>query len=449
MMRRTYVENEPASYSSDEDDKLIPGWSQTGDNQIVYLGLLVALILGLSWGCSNVLGNNDTIDDVAGQLGVGEIDLSDVENDYGIRAERSGDSTAVLRGTVASQALKNRAGRDALAIDGIRRVDNRLRIASAGATDSTVPALEVGDLQGAMDLFSVTGTIDGEQAILTGFVGTAAESATAEVAALRVQGITTVSNRLVILEPLAEAALTSAGARDVDPTSADGRTITAVGYVDNEDQRAAALAALSAVDGVTGSIRDELIVLDADVLASLGGVGANGLSVTVVDGIATLRGEVPDEATRAGAIEAAMVPGIVEVIDELTLPAEPEPEPEPEGTDTRDGLNALFEANPIQFNSGSAVIKEESFAILDQALELLAETDVALEIQGYTDKTGDVASNQTLSEERAQAVLDYLVANGASGDQLTSNGYGPTEEFGAGDSSEALAANRRVRFELA
>ncbi len=449
-MRLTYVENEPGNYSFDEDDKLLPGWSQSGDNQIIYLGLLVALIIGLSWGCSGALSGNDAIDDIAETAGIGNIDLSDVERDYGIRARLSGDSTAVLTGTVATQALKDQAEDDALDVDGITKVDNRLRIAD-GEDDEEEVAIEVGDLQGAVNKFGITGTVDGDQAILTGFVGTAQESASAEVEALRVEGINSVSNLLVILEPLAESALESAGAREVEPTSADGTQITASGYVDDEAQRAAAIAAVAGIDGVSGSVIDELVVLDADVLASLDGVGVSGVSVTVVDGVATLTGEVPDEATRAAAIDAAMVPGIVEVIDQMTLPAEPEPEPEPEpeGTDTRDELNALFEANPIQFNTGSAEIKAESFAILDQAVELLANTDAALEVQGYTDKTGNAASNQTLSEQRAEAVLTYLVANGASSGQLTSNGYGPTEQFGAGDSPEALAANRRVRFELA
>lgn len=413
-MRLSSVENEPGhvpGHPVDEDDKLLPSWSQSGDNQIIYLGLLVALILGLSWGCSNVVGGNDTVNDLASSFGINSEDQS-------------------------TGAIENITG-----------VDNSAQIQNQTPT-TTAAALEVGDLQGAMDEFSVTGTVDGEQAILTGFVGTAQVSAAAEVAASRVPGITTVSNRLVILEPLAEAALESAGVRDVGATRADGTRLTAAGFVDDEAQRVAALAAVAGVDGVSGSVIDELVVLDADILRSLDGVGVSGVSVTVVDGVATLTGEVPDEATRGSAIDAAMVPGIVDVVDEMTLPAEPEPEPEPEGTDTRDELNALFEANPIQFNSGSAEIKNESFPILDQAVELLSNTEAAFEIQGYTDITGNASANQTLSELRAQAVLDYLVANGSSGDQLTSNGYGPTEEFGEGDSPDALAANRRVRFEL-
>ena len=410
-MRLTYVENEPNAAASRDDDKLIPEWSQSGDNQIIYLGLLIVLIMAFSWGCSKVTGGDDLTDSVAGQFGFG-VDTDSASSDFS-------DPFAAAVPTTAVQA-----------------------------TETT---LAVGDLQGAMDEFTVTGTVDGDRAILTGYVGSAPESAAAEVAATKVPGINSVDNRLVIIEPLAEAALEAAGAREVQNTSATGTRVTAVGYVDNEAQRVAALAAVSGVDGVSGAVGDELIVLDGDIQAGLDAAGVGGIDVSVVDGVVTLSGEVPDEAARSAALNAAAVPGVAEVIDQLTIPAAPEPtEPaEPEGADTRDQLNALFEANPIQFNSGSANIKAESFTILDQAVELLTNTDAKLEVQGYTDTTGNPAYNQQLSDDRAAAVRDYLISEGIDSDQLTARGYGPTDEFGAGDTAEALAQNRRVRFELA
>lgn len=440
------MENDPRTGASDDDDKLIPEWSQSGENQIIYLGLLVALILALIWGGANLFSGDDVVEEVSNQFSLsGTVDLSAVERAYGIDARLNG-TTATLRGTVGSQQLKDSAGAAALAVSGVSKVNNRLRI-DTETPATTVAALEAGDLQGAMDQFGVTGTIDGERAILTGYVGTANESATAEVAALRVAGITTVANRIVILEPLVEEALLTAGAREVEPTTVVGTRVTAVGYVDDDQDRAAAVAAAAAVDGVSGSIIDELVVLDADVVASLTAVRVDNAAVTVADGVATLRGEVADTAERSAALSAARVPGIVDVVDELSIAASPEPL-EPEGSDTRDQLNELFEANPIQFASGSAEIQAVSFPTLDQAVELLTETDAALEVQGYTDKTGNAAANLRLSQDRADAVLTYLVSKGIGSGQLTAQGYGPTEEFAAGDSAEALAANRRVRFEL-
>ena len=407
-MRLTYVENEPNAAASRDDDKLIPEWSQSSDNQIVFLGLLVVLIMAFAWGCSKVTGGDDLADSVAGRFGL----AADSDTSF---QDLSDPFTAAVPTTATAQ--------------------------------TTETTLAVGDLQGAMDQFGLTGTIDGDRAILTGYVGSSAESASAEVAATKVPGINSVDNRLVIIEPLAEAALESAGARDVQNTSATGTQVTAVGYVDNEAQRVAALAAVSGVDGVSGAVGDELIVLDADISAGLDAVGLAGIDASVVSGVVTLSGEVPDEAARAAALNAADVPGVVEVIDQMTVPAPPEPT-EPEGTDTRDDLNALFEANPIQFNTGSADIKSESFSILDQAVELLNNTEAKLEVQGYTDKTGNAASNQRLSDDRAAAVRDYLISKGIGSGQLSARGYGPTEDFGAGDTPEALAQNRRVRFEL-
>jgi outer membrane protein OmpA-like peptidoglycan-associated protein len=404
----TYVENKPSAAASRDDDKLIPEWSQSGDNQILLLGLLVVLIMAFSWGCSKVTGGDDLADSVVGQFG---LEVGD--------GSASPDSADPFSAAVPKTSVQ--------------------------ATETT---LAVGDLQGAMDEFSLTGTIDGDRAILTGYVGSAAESAAAEVAATKVPGINSVDNRLVIIEPLAQAALEAAGAREVQNTSASGTRVTAVGYVDNEAQRVAALAAVSGVDGVSGAVGDELIVLDGDIQAGLDAAGSGGIDLSVVDGVVILSGEVPDEAARTAALNAAAVPGVVEVIDQLTIPAPPEPTA-PDGTDTRDQLNALFEANPIQFNTGSADIKAESFTILDQAVELLTNTNAELQVQGYTDTTGNPANNQQLSEDRAAAVRDYLISKGIGSDQLTARGYGPTDEFGAGDTAGALAQNRRVRFELA
>lgn len=397
------MENETDSGPTRDDEKLFGEWSQSADHQVVLMGLGVLLILVLVWGGSRLL-DSGPLADAADNL---RISLDSDKSDPGPEQALSDFEAAIPQTTLAPE-----------------------------------PEIEVGDLAGAMSEFGVTGIADGDLAILTGYVATAADSAAAEAAATRVPGINTVNNKLVILEPLVKDALANAGVSEFDETTVLGTTPTVRGYVDDEPHRGRALLAVAGVNGVTGTVVDELIALDADVLDAITASGVEQASVSVTERVATVSGQVADEASRDQALDAALVFGISEVIDDLTIAGPVQP-PAPEGSDTRDKLNALFEANPIQFNSGSAVIKQESFEILDQAVELLSETDASFEVQGYTDTTGSAASNQRLSEGRAEAVVDYLVSKGVASAKLEAKGYGPTEQFGSD-----LAANRRVRFEL-
>ena len=63
--------------------------------------------------------------------------------------------------------------------------------------------------------------------------------------------------------------------------------------------------------------------------------------------------------------------------------------------------------------------------VLNQAIEALSDfPDESVELVGHADSIGDRASNQRLSERRAQAVTDYLVANGIGVSRLTWSGQG-------------------------
>ena len=67
----------------------------------------------------------------------------------------------------------------------------------------------------------------------------------------------------------------------------------------------------------------------------------------------------------------------------------------------------------IRFESGRATIDPDSAGLLDRLIEIAMRCPTAdIEIAGHTDADGEDASNQTLSEKRAQAVLDYLVKAG-------------------------------------
>ena len=66
------------------------------------------------------------------------------------------------------------------------------------------------------------------------------------------------------------------------------------------------------------------------------------------------------------------------------------------------------------------------------------------DVNGYTDASGNPATNRALSQKRAQSVVDFLVSNGANRGQLAAHGYGSDKLLDS--SNPASPANRRVEF---
>jgi OOP family OmpA-OmpF porin len=213
--------------------------------------------------------------------------------------------------------------------------------------------------------------------------------------------------------------------------SLDGTAVTLTGFVADATEEAEAVEAAAAVDGVE-QVTSELVLLEPAVAAVL---ADQGVVVATVDGVGTeitVRGTLQSELDRDPTLAAAAaVDGVTSIIDQLQV-------------SVADELNAL---PPSPFATGSATILAEGQSIVDEAAALIAAAgDATFEVQGYTDITGDDATNQQLSEDRAAAVVDALIAAGVDSGALTAVGYGETEQFAAGDSPEALAANRVVRF---
>jgi OmpA-OmpF porin, OOP family len=107
----------------------------------------------------------------------------------------------------------------------------------------------------------------------------------------------------------------------------------------------------------------------------------------------------------------------------------------------------LLAKGRIQFESGRAAIDPDSAGLLDRLIETaLRCPNTNIEIAGHTDGDGDAASNQALSEKRAQAVTDYLVKAGLAAERFTATGYGSTQPVAGNDSDEGKAQNRRIDF---
>ncbi|HEX2689991.1 MAG TPA: OmpA family protein [Kofleriaceae bacterium] len=105
---------------------------------------------------------------------------------------------------------------------------------------------------------------------------------------------------------------------------------------------------------------------------------------------------------------------------------------------------------PINFEYDKAVIKNDSYHILDAVVATMnGYPDIALiEVQGHTDERGDDAYNLDLSERRAAAVMEYLIAHGIAANRLISHGYGETQPIDKHHNEAAWIKNRRVDFVL-
>ena len=110
-------------------------------------------------------------------------------------------------------------------------------------------------------------------------------------------------------------------------------------------------------------------------------------------------------------------------------------------------FSELLAKGNIRFESGRADILADSAGLLDGLIETALRCPAAnIEIAGHTDADGDDASNQMLSEKRAQAVADYLVRAGLPADRFKAVGYGSTQPVAANDTDEGKAQNRRIEF---
>lgn len=110
-------------------------------------------------------------------------------------------------------------------------------------------------------------------------------------------------------------------------------------------------------------------------------------------------------------------------------------------------LAEAYRMKDVHFGFDSAELTSKSRSSLDDALEILKRHgDLAVEIAGHTDAVGTEGYNQSLSERRARAVRDYLVANGIAAGRLTARGYGESEPIADNDSEAGRAMNRRVEL---
>jgi outer membrane protein OmpA-like peptidoglycan-associated protein len=115
---------------------------------------------------------------------------------------------------------------------------------------------------------------------------------------------------------------------------------------------------------------------------------------------------------------------------------------------TRDSARGLIVSmSDVLFDTGKYSLKPGAREKLAKVAGiLLAYPSLNIEVGGYTDNIGGDAMNQTLSENRANSVRDYLVQEGVASNSVSSKGFGNTLPVSSNDSSAGRQQNRRVEL---
>jgi outer membrane protein OmpA-like peptidoglycan-associated protein len=246
-------------------------------------------------------------------------------------------------------------------------------------------------------------------------------------------------------------------AKDAFPIEAaaslDGKKVALKGVISSDTQRSALVTALKTVYGDDNVIDDLSIVgpsspaQDARVIAfgnllKLSATTMSGATARVSDSELSIKGTAYTEGAKND-MDAFMAEA--DGTSTLTVAAATSV------AEVQENLADILARSGIQFDTNSAVIKTDSFPILDNAVasitrEFAAFPTITIEVAGHTDNVGGDPANQQLSQSRSQAVLDYLASKGVDAKRLTAKGYGATKPIADNNTEIARATNRRIEL---
>jgi outer membrane protein OmpA-like peptidoglycan-associated protein len=108
-----------------------------------------------------------------------------------------------------------------------------------------------------------------------------------------------------------------------------------------------------------------------------------------------------------------------------------------------------FVLDDVNFETGKADLKPESFPVLDELVAFLnRKDDERIEIGGHTDNVGKPAANITLSMDRAKSVMAYIISKGIDANRLTAKGYGSLVPVESNATAAGRAINRRTEVKI-
>jgi adhesin transport system outer membrane protein len=112
-------------------------------------------------------------------------------------------------------------------------------------------------------------------------------------------------------------------------------------------------------------------------------------------------------------------------------------------------LKEIIDLKGVHFEYNSYALRPDSYPILMDAVKVLKRyPELRVEVAGHTDYHNTVAFNQILSDRRANAVRDYLIAQGIEAGRLTAKGYSELQPIADNTTEEGQAMNRRVELKI-
>lgn len=101
----------------------------------------------------------------------------------------------------------------------------------------------------------------------------------------------------------------------------------------------------------------------------------------------------------------------------------------------------------INFETGKSDINAEAEKVVSEIATMMKNNpSLKISIEGHTDNAGNAASNKTLSEKRANAIMNAIVAKGISKERLTAKGWGQEKPIADNSTEDGRAKNRRVEL---
>jgi OmpA-OmpF porin, OOP family len=109
----------------------------------------------------------------------------------------------------------------------------------------------------------------------------------------------------------------------------------------------------------------------------------------------------------------------------------------------------MFTLDNVFFDSGKSSLRAESSKELNELAEYMTlKKELVIEIAGHTDNVGTPESNQKLSEDRANAVKQYLEKKGIEASRVSAKGYGDTQPVASNDAPAGRQKNRRTEVRI-
>lgn len=346
---------------------------------------------------------------------------------------------------------------------GVTTTDAPTTTAGAGATTTVAPTTVAPGSQPA-GVANITATLDKGVLRLAGAVPDAESAARiAGVAELIyapfVEGEVTVDPSLETASwvPAAAAVIGRLPIVSTSGIALAGEAATITGAAPTDVRKAQLEGALAQALGPDVTVNSQVTV--SDLAAPFLAASAPG------DGTLNLEGVVPSqevaERIRGAAIQVygednvtgslEVQDGVAETFSLFRVPlvfVQFAPVPQWEFTIDDDVITGALKGGAT-FAYGSSELSDQLVVLLNTAAGILVRNPTLIgTVEGHTDDVGSEGFNQTLSEARAQAAVDYLIAAGVDAERLVAIGYGESRPIGDNSTEEGRAINRRIEFFL-